>query len=74
MKDTLFILSVFPLLSFFLILLMFVSIQQQAFPETAESIWSIGKSMPTPRTELAATIINDNIYVIGGFDRYGKVP
>ena len=73
MKSTLFILSVFPLMLFFLILLMFVSIQQQAFPETAKSIWSIGKSMPTPRTEVTATLVGDNIYVIGGFDKSGKV-
>jgi N-acetylneuraminic acid mutarotase len=72
MKHT-FILSVFPLLLFFLIILMFVQIQQQAFTETSESIWSIGKSMPTLRTEVTATIIGDNIYVIGGFDKSGKV-
>jgi N-acetylneuraminic acid mutarotase len=52
---------------------MFVQIQQQVFTETSESIWSIGKSMPTPRTEVTATIIGDNIYVIGGFDKSGKV-
>ena len=73
MKYTLFIFSVFPLMLFFLILLMFVPIQQHAFPETVKSIWSIGKSMPTPRTEVTATIISDNIYVIGGFDKSGKV-
>ena len=73
MKSTLFILSVFPLMLFFLILLMFVPIQQHAFPETAKSIWSIGKSMPTPRTEVTATLVGDNIYVIGGFDKSGKV-
>ena len=73
MKYTLFILAVFPLLLFFSILSMFGQIQQQAFTETAESIWSIGKSMPTPRTEVTATIISDNIYVIGGFDKSGKV-
>jgi N-acetylneuraminic acid mutarotase len=52
---------------------MFISIQQQAFTETAESIWSNGKSMPTPRTEVTVTIIDDNIYVIGGFNKSGKV-
>ena len=29
--------------------------------------------MPTPRTEIAATNIGNNIYVIGGFDKTGKV-
>ena len=29
--------------------------------------------MPTPTTEIAATIISDYIYVIGGFGKTGKV-
>ncbi|MGZ5486242.1 MAG: kelch repeat-containing protein [Nitrososphaeraceae archaeon] len=47
--------------------------QQQAFSETAESSWSNGTAMPTPRTEITATIIGDNIYIIGGLDKSGKV-
>ena len=46
---------------------------QQALTETTESSWSIGTPMPTPRTEVTATIIGDNIYVIGGLDKSGKV-
>jgi N-acetylneuraminic acid mutarotase len=35
------------------------------------SIWTEGKKMPTPRTELMAEVVNDKIYVIGGVD-YSK--
>jgi len=49
-------------------------IHQQAFTETAQlSSWSNGTSMPTPRTEITAANIENNIYVIGGFDKSGKV-
>jgi len=67
------VLVVFALLLVFMILT-FGSGQQQAFTETAESSWSNGASIPTPRTEVTATIIgDDNIYVIGGLDKSGKV-
>jgi N-acetylneuraminic acid mutarotase len=74
MNHTLFVLSVFPLLLFFSILLIFGQIQQQqAFTETVESLWSNGTSMPTHRSEITGTIIGDNIYIIGGLDKSGKV-
>ena len=74
MTYNLFILSIFHLLLFFSILLMIGQIQQQqAFPETAESSWSNGTAMPTPRTEITATNIGNDIYVIGGFDKSGNV-
>jgi N-acetylneuraminic acid mutarotase len=66
-----FIVSVFALLLIVVISSTFDG--QQAFTETTESSWSIGKSMPTPRTEVTSTIIGDNIYVIGGLDKSGKV-
>jgi N-acetylneuraminic acid mutarotase len=50
-----------------------------AFPEsiaqtvTTESFWTAAAPMPTPRTEVAATILENEIYVIGGFDEYGQV-
>jgi N-acetylneuraminic acid mutarotase len=47
--------------------------QQQAFPETIDSSWSNGTDMLTPRTEITATNIGNNIYVIGGFDKYDNV-
>ena len=39
-------------------------------PAMAQS-WSEGATMPTPRSEIAATNIGDDIYVIGGFDKSG---
>jgi N-acetylneuraminic acid mutarotase len=67
-----FTVSVFTLFFVFLILSTFEG-GQQASTETTKSLWSIGTSMPTPRTEVTATIIGDNIYVIGGLDKSGKV-
>jgi N-acetylneuraminic acid mutarotase len=29
--------------------------------------------MPTPRTEIAADLVGDNMYIIGGFDKSGRV-
>jgi hypothetical protein len=34
---------------------------------TAESFWTQGAPMPTPRTEVTASILEANIYVIGGY-------
>jgi N-acetylneuraminic acid mutarotase len=39
-------------------------------PAMAQS-WSEGATMPTPRSEITATNIGDDIYVIGGFDKSG---
>jgi N-acetylneuraminic acid mutarotase len=74
MNHILFILSVFSLFLFFSSLLVFGQIQQQqAFTETVNSQWSNVTSMPTSRSEITATIIGDNIYVIGGLDKSGNV-
>ena len=40
---------------------------------TAESFWNNGAPMPTPRTEIAADLVGDNTYVMGGFDKSGRV-
>src|ERR687898_1095577 len=40
---------------------------------TAESFWTAGAPMPTPRTEVTAAILKDDIYVIGGFDESSQV-
>ena len=49
------------------------SIFQISYSEVShKSFWSNGKNMPTARSEIAATNIRENIYVIGGFDRSGK--
>ena len=67
-----FTVSVFTLFFVFLILSTFEG-GQQASTETTKSLWSIGTSMPTPRTEITATNIGNDIYVIGGLDKSGKV-
>jgi N-acetylneuraminic acid mutarotase len=40
---------------------------------TTESFWTAGAPMPTPRTEVTAAVLEDDIYVIGGFDEFGQV-
>jgi N-acetylneuraminic acid mutarotase len=40
---------------------------------TAESFWTDGAPMPTPRTEVTAAVLDDEIYVIGGFYEFGQV-
>jgi N-acetylneuraminic acid mutarotase len=40
---------------------------------TVESFWINGAPMPIPRTEIAAALVGDNIYIIGGFDKSGRV-
>jgi N-acetylneuraminic acid mutarotase len=40
---------------------------------TTESFWTAGAPMPTPRTEVTAAVLNNDIYVIGGFDGSGQV-
>jgi N-acetylneuraminic acid mutarotase len=39
---------------------------------TTESFWTAGAPMPTPRTEVTAAVLDDDIYVIGGFDEFGQ--
>src|SRR6186713_2488972 len=36
-----------------------------------ESYWTAGTSMPTARSEIAGSVLNEKIYIIGGFDNYG---
>jgi N-acetylneuraminic acid mutarotase len=40
---------------------------------STEPFWTKGAPMPTPRTEVTAAILEDNIYIIGGFDESGQV-
>jgi len=49
-----------------LLILVVLFISLLASPSLAQS-WSQGKSMPTARSEITATNIGDDIYVIGGF-------
>lgn len=55
----------------YLLIIVFLT-QQPQHQSFSESLWSIGKNMPTPRTEIAATIIFDYIYVIGGLEKLLK--
>jgi N-acetylneuraminic acid mutarotase len=48
------------------------SIIQVSYSQLSQSPWSNGKNMSTPRSEIAASSINDTIFVIGGFDISGK--
>src|ERR687896_151437 len=45
----------------------------QTTTTTAESFWTDGAPMPTPRTEVTAAVLEDNTYVIGGFDEFSQV-
>ena len=38
-----------------------------------ESFWTAAESMPTPRTEVTAAALENEIYVMGGFDGSGQV-
>jgi N-acetylneuraminic acid mutarotase len=40
---------------------------------TTESFWTAGVPMPTPRTEVTAAVLEDDIYIMGGFDEFGQV-
>src|SRR5919107_1574048 len=39
---------------------------------TSQSFWSTGAPMPTARSEIAGTILDGKVYVIGGFDGSGR--
>jgi len=62
----------------FLLWLVFIfpiSVAQTTTTATAitESFWTAGAPMPTPRTEVTAAVLRDDIYVIGGFDESSQV-
>ncbi|MDQ5875415.1 MAG: kelch motif-containing protein, partial [Thermoproteota archaeon] len=45
----------------------------QTVTVTTESFWIAAVSMPTQRTEVTAAVLDNNIYVIGGFDESSQV-
>src|SRR5215212_3033020 len=47
--------------------------QRTAAATTTESFWTAGAPMPTPRTEVTAAVLKNDIYVIGGFDESSQV-
>lgn len=40
--------------------------------DPATNSWTARKPMPTPRSELAAAVINGKLYAVGGADRFGN--
>jgi hypothetical protein len=60
---------------FLLIIIVFVfpiSMVQRTTTATTESFWTSGAPMPTPRTEVTAAVLDDDIYVIGAFNGFGQ--
>ena len=59
----------------FLLSIVFVFSESLAQTVTVarESFWTAAESMPTPRTEVTAAVLENEIYVIGGFDGSGQV-
>jgi len=45
----------------------------QTTTATTESFWTAGAPMLTPRTEVTAAVLRDDIYVLGGFNESGQV-
>lgn len=44
----------------------------ESFGDVDNEVWTFLTPMPIPRTEVATVAINENIYVIGGYDINGK--
>jgi N-acetylneuraminic acid mutarotase len=61
----------------FLLIIVFVfqisTAQTTTTTATTGSFWTTGAPMPTPGTEVTAAVLEDDIYVIGGFDELGQV-
>ncbi len=66
MKKSLIAIPILPVLVF---LTLFMSLLTSP---TLAQLWSNATAMPTPRSEITATNIGDDIYVIGGFDESGN--
>ena len=61
--------------AFFMLSIVFVFSESLAQTVTVvrESFWTAAESMPTSRTEVTAAVLENDIYVIGGFDGAGQV-
>lgn len=57
----------------FLLSIVFVFPQSLAQTVATESFWTAAAPMPTPRTEVAAAALENEIYVIGGFDESSQI-
>lgn len=50
-----------------------LSVHQMAvLAQLEKSYWTIGAPLPTPRSEIAGTVLDDKIYIVGGFDSSGR--
>lgn len=71
-----FLIKGFPILVTFFILLSslhsFGSIQNAFSQQDESSGWTLGSPMPRPTTEVAAAVMDDTIYIIGGYDQEGE--
>lgn len=56
----------------FLFLFLFLFLFDFQMSYATISSWSNAMNMPTPRSEIVAAALDDNIFVIGGFDAYGE--
>ena len=43
-----------------------------SLPASPENYWTIGTPISTARSEIAGAILNDKIYIVGGFDNTGR--
>jgi N-acetylneuraminic acid mutarotase len=51
----------------------YLSFFQLASAQVGESsVWTIGSPMPRPTTEVAAAVLGDTIYIVGGYDEAGE--
>ena len=46
--------------------------QMTVLAQLEKSYWTTGTPLPTPRSEIAGTVLNDKIYIVGGFDSSGR--
>jgi N-acetylneuraminic acid mutarotase len=71
--STLTVLRIAVLFLLIIIIVFPISTTQRTGTATADSFWTAGAPMSTPRTEVTATVLKDDIYVIGGFDESNQV-
>jgi len=71
--STLTVLRIAVLFLLIIVIVFPISTTQQTGTATADSFWTAGAAMPSPRTEVTATVLKDDIYVIGGFDESSQV-
>jgi len=48
------------------------SIYQMITAQSEPSHWTTGAPIPTPRSEVAGAVLNNKIYIVGGFDSSGR--